>query len=91
LQNIVLVRKLLEILGKPESLITFVKDRPGHDKRYALSCERAEKELGWKPLVTFEDGLSITVKWYTDNRAWCEDIISGDYQEYYRRNYEGRK
>ena len=90
LPNIELVRLLLRLLGKPESLIRFVRDRPGHDLRYALDCSRAREELGWEPRIDFEDGLKTTVDWYRDNRSWCEAILSGEYQEYYQRMYGDR-
>lgn len=89
-RNIDLVKLLLRIIGKPESLIRFVTDRPGHDRRYALDSSRAHEELEWKPNIDFEDGLRSTVEWYKQNREWCERILSGEYQEYYKRMYEGR-
>ncbi|HUX06490.1 MAG TPA: dTDP-glucose 4,6-dehydratase [Acidobacteriota bacterium] len=90
LPNIELVRMLLEILGKPESLIKFVRDRPGHDFRYSLDSSRARAELGWQPLIGFEDGLRSTAEWYRQNRQWCEKILSGEYLEYYKRMYGDR-
>ena len=90
ISNLELIKLLLKLIGKPESLIRFVRDRPGHDLRYALDCTRAHEELGWKPLVDFEDGLRATVEWYKQNRPWCEAILSGEYKEYYRRMYGGR-
>jgi dTDP-glucose 4,6-dehydratase len=89
-RNIDLVKLLLKQLGKPESLIRFVTDRPGHDRRYSLDCSLAHRELGWKPQREFEEGLRVTVEWYRKHRAWCERVLSGEYQEYYRRMYEGR-
>jgi len=88
--NIDIVKLLLKKLGKPESLITFVKDRPGHDRRYAIDASRIECELAWKPAVTFEQGLSQTLEWYRKNEAWWRRIISGEYREYYRKMYEER-
>ncbi len=88
--NLELVRLLLAHLGKPESLISFVKDRPGHDRRYAIDSSKIQNELGWKPSYTFEQGLEETVQWYLANTAWWERIISGEYREYYRRMYEER-
>jgi dTDP-glucose 4,6-dehydratase len=67
-----------------------VTDRPGHDRRYALSSEKLERETGWKPLVPFEEGLPATVRWYQQNRAWVDRIKSGEYQKYYEQNYAGR-
>lgn len=89
-KNIDIVKLLLKKLGKPESLITFVKDRLGHDRRYAIDASKIINELGWKPGVTFEEGLSETVDWYLAHEAWWRHIISGEYQEYYRKMYEQR-
>jgi dTDP-glucose 4,6-dehydratase len=88
--NIDIVRKVLEIVGKPESLITYVKDRPGHDRRYAMDSSRIQKDLGWEPGHTFDEALEATVKWYLDNRQWWESVKSGKYQEYYERIYASR-
>ncbi|MEC9010328.1 MAG: dTDP-glucose 4,6-dehydratase [Planctomycetota bacterium] len=87
LSNIGLTRRLLELLDRPETLIRFVPDRPGHDKRYAIDCSRAEKVLGWKPRVSFDDGLKSTVEWYLENSDWVERIRSGAYREYYEQQY----
>lgn len=73
--------------GENEKLITFVKDRPGHDLRYAIDAEKISRELGWKPSVTFEEGLSLTIDWYLENRDWLEKVTSGAYQNYYREQY----
>ena len=73
-KNIDLVKTLLDTVGKPHSLIQYVKDRPGHDRRYAIDCSKAKKELGWKPSVDFKHGLAATVKWYQDNRKWWEPL-----------------
>ena len=89
--NIDIVRELLKAVGKPESLIRYVEDRPGHDRRYALSSDKIERELGWKPLVNFEDGLRATVEWYRDNPGWLERVRSGDYRRFYAANYGSRK
>ncbi|MDX1445555.1 dTDP-glucose 4,6-dehydratase [Lishizhenia sp.] len=94
--NIDLVHALISIvdhkLGRPEGsskkLIKFVTDRAGHDKRYAIDASKLEKELGWTPSIQFEEGLEKTVDWYLNNREWTENIISGDYQEYYTNQYE---
>jgi dTDP-glucose 4,6-dehydratase len=87
-RNIDIVRLLLKLLEKPESLITFVKDRPGHDLRYAMDAGRISTELGWRPSVTFEEGLAKTVAWYHANEAWWRRVMTGEYLEYYRRNYQ---
>jgi len=89
-RNIDIVRLLLKQLGKPESLITFVKDRPGHDLRYAIDPAKIMNELSWKPSVTFEQGLAETVKWYRAHEEWWRRITSGAYREYYREMYENR-
>lgn len=86
-QNIEVVRTLLKALGKPESLITYVKDRAGHDLRYAIDPTKISNELGWLPETKFEDGMAKTIKWYLDNKAWTDDIKSGEYAEYSRRVY----
>jgi len=85
--NIGLTKLLLELLDKPESLITYVKDRPGHDQRYAIDIAKAESELNWSPQVSFDDGLRETIAWYQENSAWVERIQSGEYQDYYERQY----
>lgn len=77
--------------GRHEDLITYVADRPGHDRRYAINAEKVEKELGWKPLESFETGIEKTVKWVIDNRAWVEDIVSGHYKTWIETNYGSRK
>jgi dTDP-glucose 4,6-dehydratase len=89
--NIEIVRLILQNLGKPESLITYVKDRPGHDRRYAIDSSKIQRELGWQPSYTFERGIAETIKWYTNNQAWWKRIISGDYKEYYKVLYGGRE
>jgi dTDP-glucose 4,6-dehydratase len=89
-RNIDLVKLLLGKLGKPESLITFVKDRPGHDRRYAIDASKISDELGWAPSVPFEDGLSRTVDWYLANETWKRSIETGEYREYYRKMYDER-
>ena len=88
--NIQVAKQILAHLGKPESLIGFVKDRPAHDKRYAVSIDKINKELGWKPRVGFEEGLAKTIEWYKSNESWWRSIKTGSYLEYYERNYAGR-
>jgi dTDP-glucose 4,6-dehydratase len=85
--NVELIRKLLELLDKPRSLIQFVTDRPAHDRRYALNCAKITAELGWKPAYSFEEGLSATVDWYLKNESWWRSIKSGEYSRYYRKMY----
>ena len=88
--NIEIVKTILKQLGKPESLIKFVKDRPGHDLRYAIDATKLHEELGWKPKYTFETGIEQTIKWYLDNQEWWQNIISGEYQEYFKSQYGDR-
>jgi dTDP-glucose 4,6-dehydratase len=85
--NLELTHALLHAVGKPASLIRYVADRPGHDRRYAIDCTKMERELGWRPAVSFEDGLRETVKWYCENGAWVAAIRSGAYLDYYERQY----
>jgi dTDP-glucose 4,6-dehydratase len=85
--NIAIVRLILRTLGKPESLIRFVKDRPGHDRRYAIDASKVERELGWRPRFTFEQALPLTIAWYEENRGWLERVRSGAYRDYYREQY----
>jgi dTDP-glucose 4,6-dehydratase len=84
------IEQILEITGKPASLMTTVTDRPGHDRRYALSSEKLSKETGWTPLMNFEPGLKATVDWYRENAKWVRDVKSGEYQTYYAKNYGNR-
>jgi dTDP-glucose 4,6-dehydratase len=88
--NLHIVKQVLGLLGKPESLIAFVKDRPGHDRRYAIDASKAQAKLGWAPRHAFEDALAATVRWYVERRPWWERIISGEYLGYYERQYGGR-
>ena len=88
--NLQVVTALLRALGKPDSLITFVKDRPGHDRRYAIDAGKIRAEVGWVPTVNFEQGLAETVAWYLANAAWLEQVTSGDYQKYYAQMYGNR-
>ncbi|MCS7012363.1 MAG: dTDP-glucose 4,6-dehydratase [Chloroherpetonaceae bacterium] len=88
--NLEIVKRILAYLQKPESLITFVTDRPGHDRRYAIDASKIQRELGWKPAETFDSALPKTIQWYLNNRAWWERIISGEYQKYYERQYANR-
>lgn len=90
LENLHLVETLLDLLEKPRSLIRFVEDRPGHDRRYAIDCTRAEQELGWQPEVTFAEGLAETIRWYREHRDWVERIRSGQYRKFYQQQYGER-
>lgn len=85
--NIQIVKTVLKELGKSEDLITYVEDRKGHDLRYAIDPTKMETELGWKPKYTFDTGIKQTIKWYLDNKDWWENIISGDYQNYFDEMY----
>ncbi len=89
--NLEVVKAILHELDKPESLITYVKDRAGHDMRYAIDPSKTRRELNWEPTILFNEGIKDTVKWYLENRQWLEDIISGDYRDYYEKMYEGKK
>jgi dTDP-glucose 4,6-dehydratase len=86
LPNIQVIRRILELTGREESLIEYVSDRPGHDRRYSLASERLH-ELGWSPQVPFDEGIGRTVDWYRDNETWWQPIRSGEYREYYERHY----
>jgi len=88
--NIEVIKLILEKLGKPESLITYVKDRLGHDRRYAIDASKIERELGWTPKETFETGMERTVNWYLENKEWWQRILSGEYQKYYDLQYANR-
>jgi dTDP-glucose 4,6-dehydratase len=89
-RNIDVVRSILEILDRPESLIEFVTDRPGHDRRYAIDPKSAETELGWSPQTDWTRGLAMTIDWYRTNPEWVANVRSGEYLEYYARNYANR-
>jgi dTDP-glucose 4,6-dehydratase len=88
--NLMIVTRLLETLGKGRELIEHVKDRPGHDRRYAIDADKARSELGWSPRIAFSDGLAATVHWYLGNRGWWERVRTGEYRTYYERNYGAR-
>jgi len=88
--NIQIVKTILQLLNKPESLINYVTDRPGHDQRYAIDATKISKELHWKPKYNFDEGIKETVEWYVSNKAWWENIINGEYTNYYKRMYEDR-
>ena len=86
--NLEVVKIILKELGKPESLITYVTDRPGHDMRYAIDPTKIHSELGWLPETKFEDGIKKTIQWYLNNKSWWQNIISGEYQNYFDKMYK---
>ena len=88
--NLQVVKAILKQLGKPESLITYVTDRPGHDMRYAIDPTKIKNELGWNPTTKFEDGIKNTIDWYLQNKDWWQNIISGEYQNYFEKTYSAR-
>jgi len=90
ISNINLVKKILKILNKPESLIMFVKDRSGHDLRYAINHDKISKDLNWKPEINFEKGLNVTVQWYLDNQEWLNNVINKEYLTFYEKQYFNR-
>ena len=88
--NLEVVKTILEVLNKPESLIRYVKDRPGHDMRYAIDPTKLENELGWKPEYNFDTGIRQTIEWYLNNKEWWQNIISGEYTKYFDKMYGER-
>jgi dTDP-glucose 4,6-dehydratase len=90
-ENLTMARRILELTGKPESLLSYVQDRPGHDRRYALNCEKIQTELGWKPLISLEDGLRQTLDWYKNDEQWLDGVRGGEYLSYYKKYYEDRE
>ncbi|MBV9765175.1 MAG: dTDP-glucose 4,6-dehydratase [Acidobacteriaceae bacterium] len=90
LPNLEVIRRILKATGKPESLITRVTDRPGHDRRYALTNEKLTRETGWQPQMRFDDGLASTIDWYERNRDWVQRVKSGEYRHFYELNYANR-
>ena len=89
--NIDVVKIILKELGKSEKLIKYVNDRPGHDLRYAIDPDKLENELGWKPKYNFDTGIAMTIEWYLDNRQWWENILSGEYTDYYNKMYSNKE
>jgi len=85
--NLEIVKEMLKLLDKDESMIEYVKDRLGHDRRYAIDFSKIKKELGWEPQVSFEDGMKKTIDWYKDNKEWWQRCKSGEYKEYYNKQY----
>lgn len=85
--NLEITKKIIELMKKDESSIEYIKDRPGHDRRYAIDFSKIKNEFGWEPKVTFEEGLKATIEWYKNNESWWKNIKSGDYQKYYQQQY----
>jgi dTDP-glucose 4,6-dehydratase len=90
-ENLSMARRLLRVMGKPETLLSYVQDRPGHDRRYALKCEKMKRELGWKPAISLDEGLSQTIDWYRKNTDWMDGVRGGDYRTYYEKYYVNRE
>jgi dTDP-glucose 4,6-dehydratase len=89
-ENVTVARRLLRLTERPESLLQYVKDRPGHDRRYALRCQKIQEELGWKPTIPLEVGLRQTIDWYRDQSSWLAGVRGGEYRSYYAKYYENR-
>lgn len=89
-ENLAMAERLLHLIGKPSSLLSYVKDRPGHDRRYALRCKKIAHELGWKPAIALDEGLRQTVDWYRTNSEWLAGVRDGAYRSYYDKYYENR-
>ena len=89
-ENLTLAQRVLRMAGKPDSLLSYVQDRPGHDRRYALNCEKMKRDLDWEPQISLEDGLRRTITWYQNSASWVAGVRSGEYLEYYQKNYEHR-
>jgi dTDP-glucose 4,6-dehydratase len=91
MENIVVARKVLQLLDRPQCSLKFVADRPAHDRRYALDCSKLKNSLGWEPHWKFEDGLTDTIRWYQQNSEWLQETRSGEYQSYFERHYIRRE
>lgn len=89
-ENLSMAKRLLRVMGKPETLLTYVQDRPGHDRRYALDCTKIEKGLAWKPQIALNDGLLETTAWYRKNNSWLARVRAGEYRSYYEKYYQNR-
>ena len=90
-ENLAVARRILELAGKPGSLLSYVQDRPGHDRRYALNCKKMQTELGWRPVISLEDGLRRTIDWYKNDGQWLAGVRGGEYLSYYEKYYENRE
>ena len=88
--NLEIVKTILWLMDRPEDLIRYVKDRPGHDRRYAIDSSKAQRELGWRPAMDFGAGLRQTVDWFLKNEPWWRAVMSGEYLSYYEKNYAGK-
>lgn len=89
-ENLTMARRVLHLTDKPESLLSYVQDRPGHDRRYALNCKKIETELGWRPIISLEDGLRQTIDWYKNDGQWLTGVRGGEYLSYYEKYYDNR-
>jgi dTDP-glucose 4,6-dehydratase len=89
-ENLTMARRVLRGSGKPDSLRSYVRDRPGHDRRYGLTCEKRERERGWKPSISLDEGLCETIEWYRTNSVWMAGVRGGEYLSYYEKDYENR-
>jgi dTDP-glucose 4,6-dehydratase len=89
-ENLSMAKRLLRLTGKPETLLSYVADRPGHDRRYALDSAKIQSELGWRPEISLEDGIRQTIEWYQDNGKWLSDVRAGEYLSYYEKYYDDR-
>ena len=90
-ENLAMAKRLLRLTGKPENLLSYVADRPGHDRRYALNSKKIQSELGWKPEISLEDGVRRTIDWYKENTKWVSDVRAGEYLSYYEKYYDDRE
>jgi dTDP-glucose 4,6-dehydratase len=90
-ENLTMVRRILRLVGKSECLLSYVQDRPGHDRRYALNCKKIQTELGWRPAISLEDGLRQTIEWYKSDGQWLAGVRGGEYLSYYKKFYENRE
>jgi dTDP-glucose 4,6-dehydratase len=89
-ENLAMSKRVLRAMGKPDTLLAFVKDRPGHDRRYALDCKKVEEELSWKPTISLDEGLRQAIKWYESNAEWLTSLQAGEYRSYYEKYYDNR-